>query len=80
MYPASLMKTAEIEKLSFEDALHQVEALVSKLEAGELKLDETVDAVATGQDLLKHCRAQLAQAEVKLQKLNPETGDVESES
>jgi exodeoxyribonuclease VII small subunit len=65
---------------NFEAALAQLEDLVQRLETGSLPLAETVGAVANGQKLIDYCRAQLAQAETALVKLNPATGQPTTEA
>ncbi|MFQ5765810.1 MAG: exodeoxyribonuclease VII small subunit, partial [Rhodospirillales bacterium] len=42
---------ADIKKLSFEDALAEMEEIVRRLESGQVKLDEAVDAYARGAHL-----------------------------
>jgi len=64
-----------IEKLSFEEALQQLTALVEKLESGQLPLEESVAAFEAGVQLSRRCEALLDQAEQRLQILN----DQESE-
>lgn len=58
-----------IEKLSFEQALAQLTALVERLESGELPLEESVAAFEQGVKLSRRCEALLDQAEQRLQVL-----------
>ena len=39
---------ADIKKLSFEDALQEMEAIVKRLESGQVKLDEAIESYARG--------------------------------
>ena len=57
-------------KLSFEQALAALTALVEKLESGELPLEESVAAFEQGVELSRRCEALLDQAEQRLQVLN----------
>jgi exodeoxyribonuclease VII small subunit len=57
------------EKLTFEQALAKLEAIVSAIEAGEVPLEESIEKYADGIRLVKQCRAILDQAEKKIQLL-----------
>ena len=46
---------ADIAKLSFEDALDELQALVRTLEKGESKLDQAVQSYERGVALKRHC-------------------------
>lgn len=59
-----------IDHLSFEDALQQLTTLVSKLESGQLPLEESVAAFESGVQLSRRCEALLDHAEQRLQILN----------
>ena len=65
-------KTAapEIAKLSFEDALEELRRLVQRLESGESKLDEAIEAYERGAQLKAHCEAKLREAQAKIEKSN----------
>ncbi|MGB9663223.1 MAG: exodeoxyribonuclease VII small subunit [Moorellaceae bacterium] len=60
---------AEESKLSFEEALSRLEAVVEALEGGELKLEEALDYYQEGIRLVRFCREQLNRFENKLQLL-----------
>jgi exodeoxyribonuclease VII small subunit len=60
-------------ELSFEQALDELDALVRRMEAGELALDDAVAAYRRGAELAKHCQGKLALAEQEIRKLD---GDV----
>ncbi|OIO72109.1 MAG: exodeoxyribonuclease VII small subunit [Zetaproteobacteria bacterium CG_4_9_14_3_um_filter_49_83] len=64
-----------MESISFEQALHQLNALVEKLESGELPLEESVAAFEQGVKLSRRCDALLDQAEQRLQVLNQDQND-----
>jgi exodeoxyribonuclease VII small subunit len=61
---------AEIQALSFEDALKQLEELVRQLEKGESRLDDAISAYERGANLKKHCEAKLAEARMKVDKIS----------
>jgi exodeoxyribonuclease VII small subunit len=58
---------AEIEKMSFEDALAALEAIVRGLEGGQQRLEDAISAYERGAALKKHCEAKLAEAEARVQ-------------
>ena len=57
---------AEIKKLSFEDALEQLEKIVDGLETGEGKLDQAIQSYERGALLKRHCEAKLKEAQAGL--------------
>ena len=56
-------------KLSFEENLEKLEALVKKLESGENSLDEAVKLYQEGIALAKICHEELKNAEEAIVKL-----------
>ncbi len=56
----------ELTKLSYEAAYQELEALVARMESGELPLEESVKLYERGQRLSTHCQALLEQAELKI--------------
>ncbi len=60
---------ADIAKLSFEDALAELERIVRQLEEGKGKLDEAIDAYTRGALLKRHCEAKLAEAEARIERI-----------
>tara|TARA_S200000501_G_scaffold356988_1_gene380206 strand:+ start:171 stop:419 length:249 start_codon:yes stop_codon:yes gene_type:complete len=55
---------------SFESAMEQLETLVSRMESGELSLEESLKAFEKGVQLTRFCQDQLQKAELKVQELN----------
>ena len=55
---------------SFESAMRQLETLVSKMESGDLSLEESLKAFEKGVNLTRFCQDQLQKAELKVQELN----------
>ena len=60
---------ADIKKLSFEDALQEMEGIVKRLEKGEVKLDEAIESYARGAQLKAHCQAKLKEAQARIEKI-----------
>ena len=60
---------ADIAKLSFEDALKELEGIVRQLEEGKGKLDEAIDAYTRGALLKRHCETKLAEAEARIERI-----------
>lgn len=56
-------------KLSFEDALGQLETIVESMESGEVPLAELLAKFEQGSKLLKTCEARLKEAELKIEQL-----------
>jgi len=61
---------ADIRKMSFEDALEEMEDIVHQLESGQVKLDEAVDAYTRGVHLKKHCEGKLKEAKARIDKIS----------
>jgi exodeoxyribonuclease VII small subunit len=49
--------------LRYEQAVKELEKLISDMESGKFSLEETLLAYQRGAALLKHCQAMLAQVE-----------------
>jgi len=60
---------ADIAKLSFEDALEELQDLVRQLEKGESKLEDAVRFYERGALLKRHCEAKLRDAQEKVAKI-----------
>ena len=60
---------SEQEKLTFEQALQELETIVQRLESGKIELSEAVKAYERGMQLKKMCEQELAQAKVVVDKL-----------
>lgn len=54
---------AKKKAVDFEQSLAQLEALVTKMEKGELSLEESLKAFEEGISLTRECQARLAAAE-----------------
>ena len=62
-----------VEGLSYEEALNELQEIVSNLESGERNLEETLALYERGQVLARYCAALLDQAELKLQQISGES-------
>ena len=62
--------TEETNPKSFESAMEQLETLVSRMESGDLSLEESLEAFEKGVHLTRFCQDQLQKAELKIQELN----------
>ena len=60
---------APVEQLSFEDALKELEGIVSRLEQGEVDLEDSIALYERGQALKSHCEKKLKAAESRLEKI-----------
>lgn len=58
-----------IEELSFEAAFAELEALLERIDSGELPLDETVALYERGRKLAARCQTLLDEAELRVSKL-----------
>ena len=62
--------------MNFEDNLRQLEALVAKMESGEMKLDDMIKSFEEGRKLVKACQEELASIRQRIEKVT-ESGAVE---
>ena len=53
-------------KKSFEESLKELESIVSKLESGEMSLEDSLEKFEVGTKLYKECKDQLSIAEKKI--------------
>jgi exodeoxyribonuclease VII small subunit len=60
---------APVETLSFEAALKELETIVSRLEQGEVELEDSIALYERGQSLKSHCEKKLKAAESRLEKV-----------
>ena len=59
----------DITKLSFEEALEQLEEIVSKLEDGSINLEESIEEYTSGVHLKNHCETKLKEATLKVEQI-----------
>jgi exodeoxyribonuclease VII small subunit len=57
--------------ISFEEALSQLQDVVTALETGSLSLDETISQHRHGAALAAHCQRLLTEAELRISEVSP---------
>ena len=57
------------QKMSFEQALERLEEIVSKIEDGQVSLEQSIEKYAEGIKLIDQCRSILDKAEKKIELL-----------
>jgi len=60
---------ADIAKMSFEEAMKELEAIIDKLDGGDVPLEESITIYERGAALQRHCEDKLRQAEMRVQKI-----------
>jgi exodeoxyribonuclease VII small subunit len=66
---SKLASLPAIDTLSFEVALKELEGIVSRLEQGEVDLEDSIALYERGQALKAHCEQKLKAAEGRLEKI-----------
>jgi len=73
----------DINKLTFEQAIHQLKDIVTRIEQGEIPLQDSLEQYEKGMALIKHCRTILQKAEKRIEKISreepPEPGKEEED-
>ncbi|MCB1532604.1 MAG: exodeoxyribonuclease VII small subunit [Alphaproteobacteria bacterium] len=74
------MPAQPLEKLSFEDALTELETIVRDLETGKAPLEKSIEMYERGTALKKHCESKLRDAQAKIEKITvQQDGSVKTE-
>jgi exodeoxyribonuclease VII small subunit len=60
---------ADIAGMSFEQALEELERIVTRLEQGKVSLDEAIASYERGSALKRHCEVRLRDAREKIEKI-----------
>ena len=68
------------ESISFEQATEELEAIIERIEQGEIGLEESLAERKRGEKLIRRCRAILEAAEQELEQIAPEEEAAEEES
>ena len=58
-----------ITTMSFEDALAELEQIVRRLEAGQVKLDDAIESYERGAQLKRHCEQKLNEAQQRVDRI-----------
>jgi exodeoxyribonuclease VII small subunit len=65
-------------KLTFEEAMNQLEEIVDRLEEGDVPLEEAIEIYKNGMELSKLCHDKLKNVEEQLAQIITEDGSKES--
>ena len=63
-------KITDINNLNFEQALAELEGIVSELESGQAGLDKAMEFYSRGQLLKEYCSKKLSEARLQVEKIN----------
>lgn len=56
-----------LDKMTFEEAMKELEKLVDSLDKGDVSLDEAIAAYDRGSQLKDHCQKKLNEAKMKIE-------------
>ena len=65
---------ADVRKLTFEQAMSELESIVLALEDGDVGLDDSITAYERGALLRRYCEVKLKDAELKIEKIVAKAG------
>ena len=60
---------SDIRAMSFETALKELEQIVTRLERGDVELEQSIDIYERGEALRAHCDQLLKRAEAKVERI-----------
>ncbi|HAF60825.1 MAG TPA: exodeoxyribonuclease VII small subunit [Anaerolineaceae bacterium] len=66
---SEMIAKKDIQKLSYEQALEELEHVITGLETGTLALEEMIAQFEVGKELLAHCQNLLDQAELRVRQV-----------
>ena len=73
-------KNQKIIKLSFEEAVAELESIVNSLENGQIPLDNAIELFMRGNELKAHCENKLKEAKMKVDQIKiKEDGTIQLE-
>lgn len=61
---------ADIKGLKFEQAMKELETIVTRLERGDVELEQSIEIYERGEALKAHCDQLLRRAEAKVEKIS----------
>ncbi|UWQ22158.1 exodeoxyribonuclease VII small subunit [Jannaschia sp. W003] len=64
----------DVGKMSFEQAMAELEQLVNQLDGGEVPLEESIALYERGAKLREHCDAKLRAAEERVEQITLDAG------
>ena len=68
---------AKKKAVDFEQSLNALEALVAKMEQGDLTLEQSLEAFSNGIQLTRECQTRLAEAEQQVTLLQEQQGQIQ---
>lgn len=74
-----MAEVADIEGLSFEQALAELERIVGQLESGQAPLEQSIELYERGAKLKSHCEGRLAAARLRVDQIVLGAGGVNAE-
>jgi exodeoxyribonuclease VII small subunit len=66
--------------LSFEQAIEQLNQIVSRIEQGQVPLQESLEQYEKGMTLIQHCRGILQDAEKRIEQISAQNESASAES
>jgi exodeoxyribonuclease VII small subunit len=70
IFTSAMAKKTQSPPKNFEDALHELERIVSDIEGGQVGLEESLIRYERGTFLIQHCRGILGAAEKQIELLS----------
>ena len=61
------MSNIELDKLTFEEAMKELELLVDSLDKGDISLDDAIAAYDRGSQIKDYCQKKLNEAKMKVE-------------
>ncbi|MDP4709192.1 MAG: exodeoxyribonuclease VII small subunit [Rickettsiaceae bacterium] len=71
-----MTQSKSIEKMSFEQALAELEEIVKKIDTGQENLADAVSSFERGVLLKDHCESMLKAAKLKIEKITNNNGKI----
>ena len=65
----------QVAALGFEEAVEQLEAIIERMERGEIALEDSLREYARGDSLVRRCRQILDQAEQRIEAISGQSLD-----
>lgn len=65
-----------VKKMSFEEALAELEEIVKRIDSGQENLADAVNSFERGVSLKEHCESMLNDAKLKIEKITNENGKI----
>jgi exodeoxyribonuclease VII small subunit len=62
-------KIKPVDKMTFEEALAELDGIVRQLEAGDVELEKSIAIYERGAALKAHCESRLKSAELKVEQI-----------